>query len=88
MTDLPDADLNLSYRLQQMTSIKVDPYARIIRANDPELFSYPFLMTAAAGAMVLEEDEIVGLRKYLLNGGFSCSPTSGATGSGTTSRAS
>jgi hypothetical protein len=27
-------------------------------------------MTAAAGAMVLEEDEIVGLRKYLLNGGF------------------
>lgn len=70
MTDLPDADLNLSYRLQQMTSLKVDPYARIIRANDPELLNYPFLMTAAAGAMVLEEDEILGLRKYLLNGGF------------------
>ena len=26
-TDLPDADLNLSYRLQQMTAIKVDPNA-------------------------------------------------------------
>src|SRR5688572_9641838 len=24
-TDLPDSDLNLSYRLQQMTSMKVDP---------------------------------------------------------------
>src|SRR5688572_27742492 len=55
-TDLPDADLNLSYRLQQMTSLKVDPHARIIRANDPELPNYPFLMAAAAGAMVLEDD--------------------------------
>ena len=69
-TDLPDADLNLSYRLQQMTSVKVDPFARIIRANDPELAHYPFLMTAAGGAMVLEEDEVEGLRHYLLNGGF------------------
>ena len=69
-TDLPDADLNLSYRLQQLTSLKVDPYARIIRANDPQLVNYPFLMTAAAGAMELEPDEIKGLRRYLLNGGF------------------
>ena len=69
-TDLPDADLNLSYRLQQMTSLKVDPHARILRANDPELLRYPFLMAAAPGAMDLEEDEIQGLRKFLLNGGF------------------
>ncbi|MEO7411724.1 MAG: DUF4159 domain-containing protein [Opitutaceae bacterium] len=70
MTDLPDADLNLSYRLQQMTSMKVDPHTRILRANDPELLNYPFLMTAAAGAMVLDDDEVQGLRRYLLNGGF------------------
>ena len=69
-TDLPDADLNLSYRLQQMTSLKVDPHGRIIRANDSGLVTYPMIMTAAAGAMVLEEDEIQGLRRYLLNGGF------------------
>ena len=69
-TDLPDADLNLSYRLQQMTSLKVDPHGRILRANDPELMNYPLLMTAAGGAMELEEDEIEGLRRYLLNGGF------------------
>ena len=25
-TDFPDSDLNLSYRLQQMTAIKVDPH--------------------------------------------------------------
>ena len=69
-TDLPDADLNLSYRLQQMTSLKVDPHARIIRANDPDLSRFPFLMSAAGGAMELKEDERVGLRQYLLNGGF------------------
>ena len=34
--DLPDADLNLSYRLQQLTSIRVDPNARLLRATDPK----------------------------------------------------
>ena len=69
-TDLPDADLNLSFRLQQMTSLKVDPHARIIRANDPDLARYPFLMASAPGALELGEDEILGLRRYLENGGF------------------
>ncbi len=69
-TDLPDADLNLSYRLQQMTSIRVDPLARIIRADDPELPKYPFLMASAPGALELTESETIGLRRYLLNGGF------------------
>lgn len=69
-TDLPDADLNLSYRLQQMTSLKVDPHGRIIRASDPDLLNYPFLMASAAGAMELSSDEVDGLRRYLLNGGF------------------
>src|SRR2546423_11215798 len=29
-TDFPDSDLNLSYRLQQMTSIRADPDGRVI----------------------------------------------------------
>src|SRR5688572_15297035 len=29
-TDAPDSDLNFSYRLQQMTSLKVDPSGRFI----------------------------------------------------------
>src|SRR4030095_5766536 len=29
-TDAPDSDLNLSYRLQQMTSMKVDPDGRFL----------------------------------------------------------
>jgi hypothetical protein len=70
MTDLPDADLNLSYRLQQMTSLKVDPHGRILRASDPELLNYPFLMASAPGALELDEAEVEGLRRFLRNGGF------------------
>lgn len=69
-TDLPDADLNLSYRLQQLTSLRVDPNARLVRPTDPDLFSFPFLFAAAPGAMGLTADEIAALRRYLLNGGF------------------
>lgn len=69
-TDLPDADLNLSYRLQQMTSLKVDPNARLVRPTDPDLAQYPFLFASAPGAMGLTEEEVIALRKYLLNGGF------------------
>ena len=37
-TDFPDSDLNLSYRLQQMTSLKTDPDARVLYITDKELF--------------------------------------------------
>src|SRR2546426_3758355 len=41
--DYPDADLNLSYRLQQLTSIKTDPDARVLKLTDPALRDYPLL---------------------------------------------
>ncbi|MEO5961773.1 MAG: DUF4159 domain-containing protein [Opitutaceae bacterium] len=69
-TDLPDADLNLSYRLQQLTALKVDPDGRLVRATDLELAQYPFLFVSAPGAMGLNPLEVLALRKYLLNGGF------------------
>jgi len=69
-TDFPDSDLNLSFRLQQMTSLKVDPDARLIRLNDPELGSYPFLFASAPGSLHLTDPEVEALRRYLLNGGF------------------
>lgn len=69
-TDLPDSDLNLSYRVQQMTSIRVDPNGRIIRLTDPELKDFPFIYMAEPGNIALDETETVALRDYLLNGGF------------------
>lgn len=69
-TDLPDADLNLSYRLQQLTSLRVDPNTRIVKATDPDLDQFPFLFASAPGALALTEEEVLGLRRYLQNGGF------------------
>jgi hypothetical protein len=69
-TDTPDSDLNLSYRLQQMTSIKVDPNGRYLRLTDPDLSDYPFIYMVEPGSLSLNDDEVVALRKYLLNGGF------------------
>jgi hypothetical protein len=69
-TDLPDSDLNLSYRLQQMTSIKVDPDGRILDLLDPELTKFPWIYIVEPGGLAFSEPEVVALRKYLLNGGF------------------
>ena len=69
-SDFPDSDLNLSFRLQQMTSIKVDPHGRVIDLTDRELFDYPWIYMVEPGLMVLEDDEVPILRNYLLNGGF------------------
>src|SRR5215213_1270323 len=48
-TDTPDSDLNLSYRLQQMTSMKVDPDGRILNLTDPELSNYPWIYIVEPG---------------------------------------
>ena len=69
-TDTPDSDLNLSYRLQQMTSIKVDPNGRYLRLTDPDLSNYPFIYMVEPGTLSLSDEEVVALRKYLLKGGF------------------
>jgi hypothetical protein len=69
-TDWPDADLNFSYRLQQLTALKVDPKGRMLELTDPELFNYPFIYMIEPGALEFDDAEVKALRRYLLNGGF------------------
>ncbi len=69
-TDLPDADLNFSYRLQEMTSMKVNPDGVILNLTDPELADYPFIYIVEPGGLYFSELEVLALRNYLLNGGF------------------
>lgn len=69
-TDWPDADLNLSYRLQQLTSIKTDPHGKSMWLTDPDLFNYPFAYLIEPGGMYLSEAEVAALREYLERGGF------------------
>lgn len=68
--DYPDADLNLSFRLQQLTSLEVNPDGAVVRLTDPELFDYPFIYMIEPGMLMFSEAEVVALRRYLTKGGF------------------
>ncbi len=69
ITDFPDSDLNFSFRLQQITSIRTDPNGRTLRLTDPDLFNYPWIYMVEPGGLQLRDEEVPILRKYLTNGG-------------------
>lgn len=69
-TDYPDSDLNFSLRLQQLTSLKVNPEPVQLELTDPRIFDYPFLYMIEVGGIYLSPDEIAAMRTYCLNGGF------------------
>jgi hypothetical protein len=70
-TDYPTADNNFSFRLQQLTSMQVNPNPIALQLTSPELCNYPFLYMCDPGySLNLTEAEVKALRTYLLNGGF------------------
>jgi hypothetical protein len=69
VNDYPDSDLNLSFRLQQLTSMKIDPNGRVLKLTNPDLFDYPFIYMVKAGRMELRDEEVPILRQYLASGG-------------------
>lgn len=68
--DYPDGDWNFSMRLQQLTSLQVDPHGLVLRLTDPRLLDCPFVYLAGVQYMTLSEPEQQAFRRYLLNGGF------------------
>ena len=75
-TDYPDADINFSIRFSELTKTRVarDTYGAaehvVVRLTDDELFQCPYLHMEDVGTVSLTDAEIVGLRTYLLKGGF------------------
>jgi len=68
--DWPGADLNFSYRLEQLTSMKVDPEGLILDIDDPRLAEYPFTFIIDPRSLYFSDEDAEILRRYLLNGGF------------------
>jgi hypothetical protein len=68
--DYPEADWNISYRLQELTSIEVNPNPAVVNLTDPKLFEYPFIFIIAPRSVVFSDQEAAALRRYLSNGGF------------------
>jgi hypothetical protein len=69
-TDYRDADLNLSLRLHQLTSLQVDPEGKVIDITDPDLFNYPFIYIVEPGRLEFSDEEVAILKKYFACGGF------------------
>ena len=42
----------------------------MLELTDPKLFDYPFIYIIEPGALMFHTEEVVALRRYLLNGGF------------------
>jgi hypothetical protein len=70
MTDYPDADLNFSYRLQQLTSLQVNPNPVVVDIDSDQMKHYPFIYMIEPGNISITDPEAEVLRKYMLNGGF------------------
>ncbi len=68
--DAPEADLNLIFRLHEVTSLKVRPGLNFIDITTKDLAKYPFVYLASAGRVILTDEETAAMRHYLLNGGF------------------
>ena len=74
--DYPQADLNFSTRLSELTTTSISLDARgepnhvVLQLTDPLLFQCPFIMMTEVGSATFVEEEVVALRSYLLKGGF------------------
>ena len=74
--DYPDADVNFSIRLSELTRTRVSfdaektPHHFVLQLTDDALFRCPFVMMTEPGGLVLEDAEVTRLREYLLKGGF------------------
>ena len=75
-TDYPDADVNFTIRLSELTKTRVSrqrdgaPNYLVVPATDDALFKCPFLLMEDAGAAGFSDIEVARLREYLLKGGF------------------
>ena len=74
-TDYPNADINFSIRLSELTKVQVGrdangPNHLVVRPTDPELSQCPFVMASDPGSAGFSAADADGLRNYLLKGGF------------------
>ena len=69
-TDHPVAAKNLTFRLNQLTTIQANQGTLLLRLTDERLFQHPFVFMSDPGWQVLTRSEQKALKKYLDNGGF------------------
>lgn len=69
--DYPRAERNFTRMLDELTNL--DPLidgSNILTLDDPELYRYPIAYLSEPGYWHMSDEEVEGLRAYLLKGGF------------------
>ena len=76
-TDYPYSEINLLFRLSEVTRTAVSfdreqkrPNTWVVKLTDPRIFECPFLLASDVGTIGLKDDEAGMLREYLLKGGM------------------
>jgi hypothetical protein len=75
-TDYPQADINMSIRLSELTRTRVsftgsgEPNHLLVRPTDAELFRCPLVIMTAPGSAFFSEEDAAALRTFLMKGGF------------------
>jgi len=75
-TDYPDAELNFSIRLSELTKTRVTkdtggkPDYLTVPLTDPALFQCPYLHMEDVGTLQFTDEEVEVMRAYLMKGGF------------------
>ena len=74
-TDWPNADINMSIRLSELTKTRVSftgssPNPLLVQPSDDQLFQCPMVIMTAPGSAFFGEDDAARLREFLTKGGF------------------
>jgi hypothetical protein len=75
-TDYPDAEINFSIRLSELTKTRVsrtsdnEPNHFVVQPTDEGLYQCPFIIMSDPGSAGFNDVEAAALREYLLKGGF------------------
>lgn len=68
--DWPKADIQFVMGLTHLTNLDAYEEDNLIRFDDPEIRRFPFVYALEVGYMNLTDSEVLGLREYLMAGGF------------------
>ena len=69
--DYPTADTHMMKIINELTLLRprIDS-SNVFSLSDPELHNYPIAYVSEPGFWTMDDEEVAGLRKYLLKGGF------------------
>ncbi len=68
--DFPKADRQFLIGVRRLTNLDAFELENPVQLTDPNLGRFPFVYAVEVGYMALTDAEVLGLRRYLLAGGF------------------